>query len=185
MNFGSLTAEIGSGVWGTPANFNRFRVLASLLQRRHSLEAKQTLHDVIGRLMGRYTIYTFSELLPPDGILPGAKFSLRPKSCVLLSQRAPPIFGWAAITLGIGPHSRLFYVIVFLFLTHDYVCSVSLGLLYIFVVIMVALCNRADHCDFYLCSSSFFFFFFSSPNLSGRRLDVYHTSTHGVALERI
>ena len=29
------------------------------------------------------------------------------------------------------------------------------------------------------------FFFFSSPNLSGRRLDVYHTLTHGVALVRI
>jgi len=29
------------------------------------------------------------------------------------------------------------------------------------------------------------FYFFSSPNLSGRRLDVYHTSTHGVALVRI
>jgi len=29
------------------------------------------------------------------------------------------------------------------------------------------------------------FFFFSSPNLSSRRLDVYHTSTHGVALVRI
>ena len=28
-------------------------------------------------------------------------------------------------------------------------------------------------------------FFYSSPNLSGRRLDVYHTSTHGVALVRI
>ena len=27
--------------------------------------------------------------------------------------------------------------------------------------------------------------FFSSPNLSGRRLDVYHTSTHDVALVRI
>ena len=27
--------------------------------------------------------------------------------------------------------------------------------------------------------------FFSSPNLRGRRLDVYHTSTHGVALVRI
>ena len=26
---------------------------------------------------------------------------------------------------------------------------------------------------------------FSSPNLSCRRLDVYHTSTHGVALVRI
>ena len=38
-------------------------------------------------------------------------------------------------------------------------------------------------------SSSFFFFFllsfFSSPNLSGRRLDVYHTLAHGVALMRI
>ena len=28
-------------------------------------------------------------------------------------------------------------------------------------------------------------FFISSPNLSGQRLDVYHTSTHGVALVRI
>ena len=39
-------AEIGSVVWGTPANFNGFRVLASLLQRRRSPEANQTLHDV-------------------------------------------------------------------------------------------------------------------------------------------
>ena len=30
-----------------------------------------------------------------------------------------------------------------------------------------------------------FSIFFSSPNLSRRRLDVYHTSTHGVALVRI
>ena len=37
-------------------------------------------------------------------------------------------------------------------------------------------------CDFYLSS---FFFLFSSPNLSGHRLDLYHTSTHGVALVRI
>ena len=51
---------------------------------------------------------------------------------------------------------------------------------------MVALCNRADHYIFalwflsiYLSSS---FFFYSSPNLSGHRLDVYHTSTHDVAL---
>jgi len=43
-------------------------------------------------------------------------------------------------------------------------------------------CNRAGHyIILYFCpvSSSFFFlsFFFSSPNLSGRRLDVYNTST--------
>jgi len=49
---------------------------------------------------------------------------------------------------------------------------------------MVALCNRADHIYFHVVSS-FFFFFISSPNLSGRRLDVCHTSTHGVALVRI
>jgi len=36
---------------------------------------------------------------------------------------------------------------------------------------------------FVLLSSSSFFN--SSPNLSRRRLDVYHTSTHGVALLRI
>jgi len=36
------------------------------------------------RLLGCYNIYTFSGALPPDGILPRAKFTLRPKSCVLL-----------------------------------------------------------------------------------------------------
>ena len=46
---------------------------------------------------------------------------------------------------------------------------------------MVALCNRADHYIFILFLSSFS----SSPNLSGRRLDVYHTLAHGVALVRI
>ena len=43
---GPLMAEIHLGVWGTPANFNGFRVLALLLQRRRSPEANQTLHDV-------------------------------------------------------------------------------------------------------------------------------------------
>jgi len=71
--------------------------------------------------------------LPPDGILPGAKFTLRPSlafsyigsvtarnsssgqtlrrgirnGITELSQRAPPIFGWAAMTLGICPHSSM------------------------------------------------------------------------------
>ena len=49
-----------------------------------------------------------------------------------------------------------------------------------FNLIMVALMIRADHYIFIL-----WFLLFSSPNLSGRRLDVYHTSTHGVALVRI
>jgi len=46
VNFGPLVAEICWRVWGTPANFNGFRVLAALLQRRRSVEANQTLHDV-------------------------------------------------------------------------------------------------------------------------------------------
>jgi len=36
-------------------------------------------------------------------------------------------------------------------------------------------------CGFFL----FIFYLFSSPNLRGRTLDVYHTSTHGVALVQI
>ena len=31
VNFGPLAAEIDLVVWGTPANFNGFRVLAALL----------------------------------------------------------------------------------------------------------------------------------------------------------
>jgi len=48
---------------------------------------------------------------------------------------------------------------------------------------MAALYNRAGHYIFALWFLLYSFFFrFSSPNLSGRRLDVYHTSTHGVNL---
>jgi len=36
VNFGLLTAEIGSTIWGTPANFNWFRVLAALLRSIYS-----------------------------------------------------------------------------------------------------------------------------------------------------
>ena len=51
--------------------------------------------------------------------------------------------------------------------------------------IMVALWNTADHYIFILSFVLSSFFLFSSPNLSGRRLDVCHTSTHVVALVRI
>jgi len=36
VNFGLLAAEIGLPVWGTPANFNGFRVLAALLNGIYS-----------------------------------------------------------------------------------------------------------------------------------------------------
>ena len=86
---------------------------------------------MFGRLLRGYTIYTFLRLLPFNGILPGAKFSLRPPSlalsywqhyCTALKQwaqaklcgvehRAPAIFGRATITLDIGPHSGLMIIL--------------------------------------------------------------------------
>ena len=58
VNFGPLAAEICWRVWGTPVNFNGFRVLVALVG--------------VSKLCG-------------------------------VEQRAPRIFGRAAITLGIGP----------------------------------------------------------------------------------
>ena len=110
--------------------------MALLLQQRRSLEANQPLHDV-WPFLGWYTICTISGALAPDGILPGAKFTFRPSlafsyigsvtarhsssgvsqtlrrgtrnGITELSQKALPIFGWAAITLGIDPHCSLFF----------------------------------------------------------------------------
>jgi len=41
--FGPQTAEIGLGVWGTPANFNGFRILAALLHGTLVVGVSQTL----------------------------------------------------------------------------------------------------------------------------------------------
>ena len=68
--FGPLVAEIVSLVWGTPANFSGFRVLAALL-----LVLQQWAS---AKLCG-------------------------------VEQRAPPIFGRVAITLGTGPHSSCLF----------------------------------------------------------------------------
>jgi len=43
VNFGLLTAEIRWRVWGTPANFNGFRVLAALLRGTLIVGVSQTL----------------------------------------------------------------------------------------------------------------------------------------------
>jgi len=129
-NFGQLAAEIGSGVWGTSANFNVFHVLASLVERCHSPEANQTWCLAVSWAGTLYKIV--GGFCPPDGISPREKFTLRPSlafsyigsltaqhsssgvsqtlrrgTITELSQRTPHIFGWAAITLGIGPHSTL------------------------------------------------------------------------------
>jgi len=43
VNFGPLAAKIVSLVWGTPANFNAFGVLAALLHGILVLGVRQTL----------------------------------------------------------------------------------------------------------------------------------------------
>ena len=69
-NFGPLTAEIGSGVWGIGANFNGFRALPSLLQRRRLPEANQTLHDVWPSPGLVHYIYTFRVSCPLTEVCP-------------------------------------------------------------------------------------------------------------------
>jgi len=43
VNFGLLAAEIGPVVWGTPANFNGFRVSAALLYGSQVVGVSQIL----------------------------------------------------------------------------------------------------------------------------------------------
>ena len=43
VNFGAIATEIVSLVWGTPANFNGFRVLEALLHGTLVVGVRQTL----------------------------------------------------------------------------------------------------------------------------------------------
>jgi len=101
----NYTAEIVSLVWGTPANFNGFRVLAALLHGTLLVDASQIAPFNRGRH--------------------------------LYSAGRPSRWALAHIS------------------------------------------------SFFLSSIFFYLSFFSSPNVSGHRLNVYHTSTYGVALVRI
>jgi len=67
LQFGELhplTSEICWRVWGTPANFNGFCVLALLLQWHCSTEVNQTLHDVWPSPALVYCIYIFGGSCP-------------------------------------------------------------------------------------------------------------------------
>jgi len=77
-------AEVGPVVWGTPANFNEFRVLVALLQRRRSTEGKSNFARCLAVSLAGTLHVHFRRLLPRYGILPGAKFTLHPPSLALL-----------------------------------------------------------------------------------------------------
>ena len=92
----------------------------------------------------------------------------------------------------ISPLSHSKPIIHFHFCICSFVCEiVTLVVLWLFMHIGMLLWSPYVigqtiiflPCSFFLLS--FFLLFFPSPNLSGRRLDVYHTLAHGVALVRI
>ena len=100
VNFGLLTAEICWRVWGTPANFNGFRVLAALLHGTPVVKKKERKSIYIAPF--RTKVHTKRSgmdhtVLPANNTMPAFLCGVE--------QRAPPIFGRAAIRLGIGQHS--------------------------------------------------------------------------------
>ena len=124
VNFSPLPAEIGWRVWGTPANFNGFLILALLLQLRHSTDVNQTSHDLWSSPGLVHYIYIFGNPCPQRNFS-RCKIHFASKSCIFLywqrycrtleqwlsaelcgvQQRSPLISNRAAITFGTGPHS--------------------------------------------------------------------------------
>jgi len=97
VNFSLLAAEIVSLVWGTPANFNGFRVLASLLQRRRSTEANQTfrnvwplpgLVDYIYIFGGCCSVTEFCQVQHSLCVLPSLALSYSHRYCTAVEQWA-------------------------------------------------------------------------------------------------
>jgi len=124
VNFGPGVAEIDLPVWGTPSNCNGLRMLASLLQRRRSTEVNKTLHNAWLSFRLIHYIYIFGgscsltefckvqnslcvQVLRPP-ILAALLHGTRVVGISQTLRRCadgPSIFGRAAITLGISPHS--------------------------------------------------------------------------------
>jgi len=59
VNFSPHTAVISWRVWGTPANFNGFRVLASLLYTNVTQRRSTKLCTMFSCLLGWYAIYIY------------------------------------------------------------------------------------------------------------------------------
>jgi len=120
------------------------------------------------------TLYIhFRDNLPPDGILPRAKFTF----CPSMRHRTSVLGYIFATKASIDNLTKSL-----LSSNMSYRCPhnmVNFGILTAEIV------WRVWGTPSYFNGFRVLSFFFSSPNLSGQRLDVYHTSTHGVALVRI
>ena len=134
-NFGPLAAKICWRVWCTPANFSGFSHLGFITATTSFTRGQPNFARCLA-VSWAGTLYIHFRR-PPGGVLPSAKFILRPSlvfsyigsvtaqystsgvretlrrgtrnGITKISQRAPPMCCWAAITLGIGPHSSSVY----------------------------------------------------------------------------
>ena len=155
VNFGLLAAETVSLVWGTRVPSKRQRLSRLGFLAATSLTGGQpNFARCLAVSCAATLCIHFRRLLPADGISHHVKFTLRPSlafsyigsvtaalqqrasaklrrgtrnGITELSQRAPPIFGWAAITLAIGPHSsyrlegyRLLWGLVHMFFGYNF-----------------------------------------------------------------
>ena len=108
VNVGPLTAEIGRGVWGTPANFNGFRVLALLLHRRRQTEESNNARCLVVSWAGTLYIHFSGSCVVTEFCQ--VQNSLCVKSCVLLYWRryCTTLEQWASAKLsGIGTRNEI------------------------------------------------------------------------------
>ena len=194
---GPLAAEVCWRVWGTQGNLNGFHILASLLQRHCSPEVTQTLNDVWLSPGLVHYIYIFGSsrsltevryvqnslfvqvLRSPilAALLHGTPTRGSAKLCGMVQGMELQNFRRGRHLYSAGRPSRWASA-------HILVRS-KINVLFVFLWLPYVIGQTIifSSCSFFL--TFFLLLFFSSPNLSARSLDVYHTSTHGVALVRI
>jgi len=198
VNFGPQAADVCWRVWGTPANFNGVRLLAPLLHGTLVVGVSQTLRR-----------WTDDAIMPPKfgraaimlRIGPHSSFQLR-LGCFVRNLKvefsvavlcitststnatnfrlANKIASYFTLQILLVTAVNKLYATYFVTLVLFYADVAFLGLYWLWSPYVIGQTIIFSSCFFLLSSS-----FFPSPNLSGRRLDVYHTLAHGVALVRI
>jgi len=160
VNFGPLTAQIGSGVWGAPQQISTgfaswLRYCTNVAQRWST-----KLCTMFSRLRGWYNTYLGA--VAPNGILPHAKFTLRQSLAFFYIGSVTARHSSSGCQTNVAAWYKEWNYGTFAPRYFHYGRpAYQMRTLYFAAVVSV-----------FLLSS----FFFSSPNLSGRRLDVYDTS---------
>ena len=126
-NVGPVTAEIGLPVWAPHSTFQRVPRLGFVTEptsvtggqpnfaRCLAISWAATLYmHFRGALTSKSCVLLYWQRYTALAAVRQTLWRGTGNGITELSQRAPPIFGWAAITLGIGPHSSWFCYCSFL-----------------------------------------------------------------------